>query len=360
MDNVKHNYIRYANCWEDADILLEGLQIEEGDNVLSIGSAGDNSFSLLTRHPSRVVVVDVNLTQLYLIELKRAGFLCLEYEELLGFLGFKASDNRSVVFKKLAKELSQNALNYWRTNIELIENGVIYQGKFENYFRLFRKKVLPFIHTDKRINELISTKSAEDQRLFYHEKWNNWRWTGLFKLFFSRNLMGRLGRDPAFLKEVEGSVSSFILKQSANHLSSVNCQNNYFLNFILKGAFDKTLPHYIRKENFEDIRANLNKLVLVNGFADKKTLKEYTGFDRFNLSNIFEYMGVAVFNKTVKELLDLANPHARLAYWNLMVNRSVSKTVEGVRYEDRLSKELRKKDNGFFYKGIVIDSRGSA
>ena len=39
--------IRYANCWEDADVLLDALQPKPGDRILSIASAGDNSLSLL-------------------------------------------------------------------------------------------------------------------------------------------------------------------------------------------------------------------------------------------------------------------------------------------------------------------------
>ncbi len=41
--------IRYAQCWEDADILLEGLGIRPGDTCLSIASAGDNSLAMLAR-----------------------------------------------------------------------------------------------------------------------------------------------------------------------------------------------------------------------------------------------------------------------------------------------------------------------
>ena len=85
---VNFGIIRYANCWEDADILLEGLSPAKGSKILSIGSAGDNSFSLLTTDPEIVVAVDVNEIQLFLIELKRACFLNLEREETLAFLGF--------------------------------------------------------------------------------------------------------------------------------------------------------------------------------------------------------------------------------------------------------------------------------
>ena len=35
--------IRYAQCWEDADILLEALDVRPGKVCLSIASSGDNA-----------------------------------------------------------------------------------------------------------------------------------------------------------------------------------------------------------------------------------------------------------------------------------------------------------------------------
>ena len=60
LNEVRHDYIRYANCWEDADVLIEGLKVQPGDRVLSIGSAGDNSFSLLVNDPELLVAFDIN------------------------------------------------------------------------------------------------------------------------------------------------------------------------------------------------------------------------------------------------------------------------------------------------------------
>ena len=47
--HVDFSAIRYAQCWEDADILLEALDIQEGDTCLSIASGGDNTLAMLTR-----------------------------------------------------------------------------------------------------------------------------------------------------------------------------------------------------------------------------------------------------------------------------------------------------------------------
>ena len=45
---AEFSQIRYAQVWEDADILLDGLDIQPGDVCVSIASAGDNALAMLT------------------------------------------------------------------------------------------------------------------------------------------------------------------------------------------------------------------------------------------------------------------------------------------------------------------------
>ena len=56
--------IRYAQVWEDADVLLAGLDVQPGDVCVSIASAGDNALALLTKDPSRVIALDLSPAQL--------------------------------------------------------------------------------------------------------------------------------------------------------------------------------------------------------------------------------------------------------------------------------------------------------
>ena len=118
-------------------------------------------------------------------QLKKACFLTLTHEEFLEFLGFEKSENRIGLFEKVKVELSMQALNHWEANFEQIENGVIYQGKFENYFKMFSSKIMPLIHNRKTRKQLFAPKSSQEQTEFYNSKWNTWRWRLLFKLFFS-------------------------------------------------------------------------------------------------------------------------------------------------------------------------------
>lgn len=355
-DKVNFGIIRYANCWEDADILLAGLAPAEGSKILSIGSAGDNSFSLLTANPELVVAADINKTQLYLIELKKAAIQKLNYEETLQFLGFSPSRHRIKLFQFVKEKMSREAVYYWEKNLPLIETGVIYGGKFENYFRIFSKKLLPRIHSSETVTKLLSPKTKAEQEAFYKEKWNTWKWKLLFKIFFSKYVMGKYGRDPEFMREVNIPVSQTIYNKAAAYLQSEDAQQNFMLHFSLTGTFGKLLPHYLQKENFDIIKQNVDCLITKEGFA-QQIIDYYGKFSAMNLSDIFEYMDNKTFAAAAQALLKGTETNGKMAYWNLMVERRISDVFpEKAQYEKELSLALTKKDKGFFYNQFIIDT----
>ncbi|MGB0862907.1 MAG: DUF3419 family protein [Saprospiraceae bacterium] len=357
MKKVSFDFIRYANCWEDADILLEGLNCAPNSRILSIGSAGDNSFSLLSTSPEIVVAVDISLVQLHLIELKKIAIRELEYDEVLAFLGFSEAGNRLETLGFLKSYLSEEAADYWSINQEAIKNGIIHQGKFEQYFQLFANKVLMFIHSKKTVNALFDKKNNTEQADFYDEKWNTWRWKMMFNIFFSRFVMGKWGRDPEFLKEVKVNVGHHIFEKAEQQLKSVEAQKNFILRYNLTGGFGDLLPHYLQYDNFIKIKANIDKLYLKQGFA-QEAINEFGAFDAMNLSNIFEYMDDEIFKKTAKSLIAGLNDNGQMAYWNLMVSRQVSSIFEGeLFYEKELSEKLTAIDKGFFYNGFLVDKK---
>ena len=354
---VNFNLIRYANCWEDADILLKGLSLKAGSKILSIGSGGDNSFALLTTNPQMVVAIDINKTQLSLIELKKAAIKNLTYEETLKFLGFLPSSNRTEVFNKIKSEMSLSASSYWEANTNIIEKGIIYSGKFEKYFILFSSKILRWIHSGKKIESIFTKKTKEEQEIYYNQIWNSWKWKLLFKIFFSKYIMGKYGRDPKFLKEVNVPVAKTIYNKAAKHLQSIEAQQNFILHFCLKGNFGENLPFYMRKENFDFVKANVKKLILMEGLA-QHAIDVHGKFNAMNLSNIFEYMDTDTFETTSKELLKGLEDKAKVCYWNLMVSRKISKTFpEEIEYQQKISKDLTDKDKGFFYSEFIVENK---
>lgn len=357
IEQVDFSLIRYSNVWEDANVLLNGLQMKGGERVLSIASAGDNAFALLTANPEIVVAFDISSPQLHLVELKKCAIQNLTREQCLQFLGFMPCEHRLKLYAEIEHCLNPEAKQYWQNHLEGIERGIIHEGKFEKYFQLFSQRVLPFIHSRQKVKELFRPKSQEEQKLFFDKKWNTWRWRLLFKLFFSKWFMGKKGRDKAFLTEVAINVGNEIFRRAEVHLSSTECQSNGMLYYIMTGSYGPFLPFYLKEENYDTIQQNLSKLHLFQGFPNE-AIDKFGTFDAFNLSDIFEYMNESTFQESIDSLQKGANQQAKFAYWNLLVDRRISK-VNSTDFEfmRESSESLSSIDNGFFYGCFIIDKK---
>jgi S-adenosylmethionine-diacylglycerol 3-amino-3-carboxypropyl transferase len=206
--------IRYAQCWEDADVLVAALEPGPRKHCLSIASAGDNTLALLSHDPASVLAIDLSPAQIACLELRVAAYRALQYRELLALIGSIKSDARLHFYKACRKYLSADAAAFWDARPKLIASGIGSIGKFEHYFQIFRERALPCVHTRGRVRELLRRKSREERRAFYDRRWNNLRWRLMFRGFFSRQLMGLLGRDKEFFRYVKGSVSGLILRRT--------------------------------------------------------------------------------------------------------------------------------------------------
>src|SRR5207248_3920661 len=105
--------VRYAQCWEDADILLAGLDVQPGDVCLSIASAGDNALALLTRRPARVIALDLSPAQLACVDLRVAAYRALEHAELLELIGSTRSRRRRELYGRCRPLLGADARSFW-------------------------------------------------------------------------------------------------------------------------------------------------------------------------------------------------------------------------------------------------------
>ena len=351
-DHAEFNAVRYANCWEDADILMKALE-PNGRHCLSIGSAGDNSFSMLAEGARHVTIAEMNPAQIACIKLRIAAYKVLSHAEFLILIGERDGD-RVALYEKCKPLLEEQTIAYWDHFRDHIERGFGKVGKFENYFRLFREKALPLVHSKRKIESLLVGRTLEEREVFYEKKWNTLRWRWLFKIFFSRFVMGRLGRDPAFFKYVEGSVADRILQRTRHALVELNPSENPYLHSILTGSYGAHLPHALREENYESIRSNIDKITIVEG-----TLESALGgqkYDAYNLSDIFEYMSSENTQKLLEEIHQSSNTGARIAYWNMLAPRESDATLSSkLKKISDLSEELFLQDKAFFYSKFVVE-----
>ncbi|HEY5792123.1 MAG TPA: DUF3419 family protein [Chthoniobacterales bacterium] len=349
--------LRYAQVWEDADILIQGLAIQPDDVCLSIASAGDNALSLIGAGARRVVALDLNPAQLAALELRVAAFRTLEHGEILELAGSSPSERRLELYFKCRDCLSPPARIFWEARHSDIQAGIGQAGKFERYFKLFRTRIIPWIHNARIVDELLKAKPRSAREAFYEKTWNNWRWQLLFRFFFSRTIMGRMGRDPSFFRYVEGSVAEKILSRTRHALTELDPSANPYLQWILKGRHLTALPHYLRPENFEKIRAGLPRLEWRQASVEAFLSKTAKGtFSKFNLSDIFEYMSADQSTALLEGLITAARSRSRIAYWNMLAPRNASEALRGrIQPLTESARTLHLQDKAFFYSAFVLE-----
>jgi len=355
-ERARFDLVRYANVWEDAGVLRAALAPAPGKRMLSIASAGDNAFVLLAAG-AEVVAADLSPVQLALVELKRAAIRRLGHGEVLSFLGIRQGEDRRAVYERLERDLTPQARELWRERLDDVADGVIHHGKFEDYFRLFRERVLPLIHRRRTVLGLLAERDEAGRKKFYREEWDNLRWRLLFRIFFSRFAMGRLGRDPEFFRYVEGSVAERILGRAEYALTVLPAHTNPYLEYILRGNFKDSLPLYLQPEVFADLKRNLDRLTLFEGPVEEAARSHRgAGFDGFNLSDIFEYLDLEASAAIYERLLEAARPGARFAYWNMLVPRRLGESYPNrVQPLDGEAQALFAHDLAFFYSAFVLE-----
>jgi S-adenosylmethionine-diacylglycerol 3-amino-3-carboxypropyl transferase len=349
-------HIRYAQLWEDADVLTEALGDVSGGTLVSICSAGDNALAMLTLDPAKVVVVDLSPAQIACLKLRIGAFRTLTHREFLELMGARPSARRRQLLERVTEALDPGTRAFWATLADdVAAHGAGGVGKFETYFRIFRRRLLPLVHSRRTIDDIFVSRELPEREEFFERRFNTWRWRLLLNIFFSRFVMGRMGRDKAFFDHVDGSPAQHVARRIRHAGIACDPAENPYLHWIMKGTHGDALPMTWREDHFETIAARLDRLDIRPGSLEA-FVSTGERADGFNLSDIFEYMSPDMFATVYESILDAANPGARLVYWNMMAPRRVPPHLRPrVRTLTALEDRLKARDKAFFYSDFVIE-----
>jgi len=348
-------YIRYSQCWEDVDILLESLEINNADTVLSVTSGGCNTFAIMAQNPAKVFTIDSNNTQTYLFELKQAAIQQLPQKEVLEFLGYTRSSRRVEFFNTIENTLSLKAKNYWTQNISLVKQGVIHIGKFEKYLRVFRTRILPLIHSKTTIQNLFRVHNKNQQVQYFNTSWNTWRWRFVFRIFFSARIMKALGRHKEmFAFNPHYKPAELYLERTKNALLQGPIQHNFYLEYILLGEH-KTIPYFLTNDACKKISDFKNVEVSSQNIFEFLQQAPDNSISKFNVSDVFEPLSKELTQELFREIYRVAKNGARILFWNNLVSRKPEgELTDKFVLDAKKHTEVKNKNKVFFYDSFYI------
>ena len=353
--------VLYANCWEDPQLDRAALGIGQDDVVLSITSGGCNLLAFLLDDPRKVIALDVNPHQGYLLELKMAAFRRLSYRRTLEFFGVRPSSTRAACYRqRLRPCLSGDAARFWDSHMRKIARGIIHAGRYERYMRLLRKTVVAGFGKRRLIKKMFEASDPAARERLYREKWQGAWWSLLTGVMLSRGLNSLLF-DKAFFAylDCDFSFGRHFAAKAERALVQLPMKENTFLAYILLGRFydEAHLPVYLRRESFPVIRGRLDRVEIVTDSCEHyfAGLEDST-ISKFNFTNIFEWMSPAAFEGLLRETVRVARDRAVLTYRNLLVFRERPPSLDGlIRSRQDLAKELQGSDLSFIYDNYVVE-----
>jgi S-adenosylmethionine-diacylglycerol 3-amino-3-carboxypropyl transferase len=156
---------------------------------------------------------------------------------------------------------------------------------------------------------------------------------------------------------VDGDIAQPMFARTARALSDLDASRNSYLQWIMAGEFVSALPHAWRPEHFDSIRTHIDRLEI--RLVSAKSYLEIAAdgsIDRFNLSDIFEYIPVEAADRIFGDIARSGRPGGRMAYWNTEApRRSPRSLAHRVRPLDDLSRRLHREAMTFFYRAFYVE-----
>ena len=317
--NVALDRLRYSLVWEDSATLYEALDIQPHDRVLVITSAGCNALNVLLKNPGQVIAVDLNPLQNRLLRLKMHVIRHHDHNVLRGLLGLDGPDSVVEAVAKVQTTLPVNEQEYWATFFDSHPNGILTAGKLEAYITGFVDTL--DAETRQKLRRLISFDTVAEQRQFFADHLHESPFKAQFIQYFDAANLSK-GRDPRLFTYAQESGGAAFYDRLCRQLATTVVQHNFFFRFFFFGPChlpESVLPPCYQAQNYGQLRANLDRLTLIDGEAvDYLLSAEGFSVTKASLSNIFEYTSQDEFGRVCALLFSPVRRSLRFVFWNLL------------------------------------------
>jgi S-adenosylmethionine-diacylglycerol 3-amino-3-carboxypropyl transferase len=372
----------YNQIWEDPRVDLEALQLDEDSRVLTISSGGCNALNYLVARPAAVTAVDLNRYHIHLLRLKIAALRYLPcHEPFFRFFGFgRHPDNVANYYRYLVPHLDADTRKFWEGNglaarvlqgkrINYFHRGGLYEHSRNGYFLRFFHR---FAHLSGwRPEELLTATSPAEQAELYRK-----HIAPFFDSLLIRTVgklpvtMFGLGIPPQQLEELkhdlrgQRSIIDTYRERTQRLACSFPLEDNYFAWHALARKSDtqvrRAIPNYLRRENYEELRANAYRIrTVVGSVTDEIKRNPRETFNRFVFLDAQDWMDERAMTELWQAIADRAEQGSRIIFRTAgetspLPNNLSPRLLSRFRYEREQSAEWFARDRAAIYGGFHL------
>lgn len=372
----------YNQIWEDPRVDLKALKLDADSRVLTISSGGCNALNYLLESPASVTAVDLNRHHIYLLDLKLTALKYLpDYESFFDFFGFGKGENAGTNYLRyIAPHLHKDTRRFWESNtlggsylygdrISFFTNDGLYDHSRNGYFlRFFHRVARVFGCNPERV---LDAASLEEQKALYEKNIDPFFDTFVVKTLGKLPVtMFGLGIPPQQYDELKTDLNGKqtvidIYRERVRRLAcDYPINENYFAWQAFARKYDtenrRAVPEYLKRENYDKLRANANGLETVIGSATDLVKNSESGtFNRFVFLDAQDWMNADQMNELWSAIAEKGQPGSRIIFRTAgsasPIETNLPPDLRGqFHYESDLSKELFKQDRASIYGGFHL------
>lgn len=353
----------YGLSQEDARSEYRALDIEQGDRLIAIASAGEVPLNLAALEDLTVEAVDVSRSQLSLAKLKLGACRALEPAEAASFLGFTPTPaaTRRRLFDRVAVFLEDAECRFWRGNMAAVEGGAVHAGRFEMYLRKFSRFGLILLG-EKKLRGLFGLDTLVERRDYFDRFLDTALLRLLFRAAFAPRLYRRRGiAEEGLTHSGERDIANFFFGRFRDFCCQTPARKNYYLQFALWGRtlYPEALPEYLSPGGLARVRRRNGHIVWREASIQAVLAEHPAGtFNKFHLSNIGDWMSRADYAGLLTLICDKAAPASRAVARYIHLDHPLPANLSGRLARDtRLAEELIKSDRFPFYNLVVMETK---
>ncbi|MBD3822335.1 MAG: BtaA family protein [Thiotrichales bacterium] len=323
----------YPQIWEDPEVDIQALGLDEHSHVFTISSGGCNALNYLTVKPESITVVDLNEAHIALIKLKLAAIQHLEQEAFFDFFG-KAdlTKNLDTYYGKLSQHLDEKTRQYWETKENFWSKPRIYYFTDGFYRHGLLGRFIGLIHWVCKlygydISKVMLAHTAEEQQALFNEHVAPVFETRLLKFLCSRSIvMYSLGIPPAQFDEMDKESKQMklgmheLMKERARRLAcDFPLETNYFAWQAFNRSYDVkrrlAVPRYLMAEHFGTLKQNQDHVeVFHQSMTDRLKAMPDNSLNAYLFLDAQDWMDENQLTELWQEVNRTAKPGARVVF----------------------------------------------
>eukprot|EP00271_Cylindrocystis_brebissonii_P006722 TRINITY_DN19505_c0_g1_i1.p1 TRINITY_DN19505_c0_g1~~TRINITY_DN19505_c0_g1_i1.p1 ORF type:complete len:708 (+),score=127.24 TRINITY_DN19505_c0_g1_i1:145-2268(+) len=329
----------YSLSWEDPREDDKVLDVNPDDTILTLTSGGCNALDLVLQGAGKVVGVDINPAQSYLLELKRVAIMRLPYEDVWQLFGEGVHPKfAELLERELGPFLSQGAADFWKQKTYYFKDGIYYHGGMGGLVRAVRY-LKRYLWQQKFIDAMVEANSQEEQYQVWEKHVGRWLTKGgilarIFGFVFTNPIVlwfcagiakGQLG-----LIRKEDNVYSYVVRCLDSVAKNSRLKDdNYFYRVCLTGRFARECcPRFLEENYFQKLKVELAaqpRMTISTSFFTEELLKQK--FTKVILMDHVDWLGQKDIDTLCNALKKQVVPGGRVIWRSASRDPSYAKCI---------------------------------